>query len=594
MTQETQNSVDTLNRIIQIQDALAYYRMSKLNNMPEFIKKPVLYLLKKTTRYQDLNNLIKKYNSKKGFEFIEDVFEHLDFSFSTTLKSTGRIPAEGRLLIVANHPLGVFDGLSLLMAIRQVRSDVRIVTNHLFQDIEPLKELIIPEDQGIRGKSLKKNLKRVAQALQNEEAVIIFPSESVSRFGIKGIKDGAWRRGVIYLSRHYSAPVLPAFINARSSKLFYTAALFSRRLSSLLVPREIFRNSGRIIDITIGHQIPAAALSAIKSKNAIQMLRKHTYMIGRFEKGIFSTEKNVIHPVNKFEMRQEIENAQHLGETDDGMKILLMRHEQAPNTMREIARLREITFRKVGEGTGQKADTDKYDFYYHHLVLWDDKELEVVGAYRFGLCDEVVREKGLEGLYTSTLFHLSERFEHYLPYSIELGRSFVQPKYWNSNALDYLWHGIGAFLYHNPHIKYLFGPVSISKSYSKESIDMMVYFYTKWFTDKEELAKHKMQYILTEAKKEEFDKTFTEDTYKKDFKILKSNLKHYGHSVPTLYKQYSELCVEDGVRFSDFGIDADFGHCVDGFLVVEVPKITDKKQSRYIHSKAPVQNEVEK
>jgi putative hemolysin len=150
-----------------------------------------------------------------------------------------------------------------------------------------------------------------------------------------------------------------------------------------------------------------------------------------------------------------------------------VRYEAAPALMREIGRLRELTFRKVGEGTGRKIDLDEFDQYYQHIVLWDESQLEVVGAYRIAAGDVIYRRLGISGFYTSTLFRFSEEFEKYLPQSLELGRSFVQPNYWNSQALDYLWHGIGAYMAARPQYNYLFGPVSVSNSYSAEARELL-------------------------------------------------------------------------------------------------------------------------
>jgi len=253
--------------------------------------------------------------------------------------------------------------------------------------------------------------------------------------------------------------------------------------------------------------------------------------------------------------------------------------------MREIGRLRELTFRKVGEGTLRKIDLDEFDEHYLHIVLWDAAELEVVGAYRLAAGDEIYRSRGPAGFYTSTLFRFSEEFEKYLPQSLELGRSFVQPAYWNSQALDYLWHGIGAFIAKNPQYNYLFGPVSVSASYSTEAREMLVWFYSRWFgkTDGPVRAKHRFAYRAGHVA--QIEKAFKAEEYKQSFKELKQNLKHYGYAVPTLYKQYTELCDDGGVSFFDFGIDKDFNNSLDGFIFLDIGKIKEAKLERYVYSK---------
>jgi hypothetical protein len=248
-----------------------------------------------------------------------------------------------------------------------------------------------------------------------------------------------------------------------------------------------------------------------------------------------------------------------------------------------MARLREVTFRSVGEGSGKKLDLDKFDKYYKHIVVWDDEELEIVGSYRIGEGSQIIIEKGIEGFYTSTLFRFKANFiDEYLGQSIELGRSFVQKKYWNSNALNYLWMGIGAYIAARQEIKYLFGPVSISNSYPDEAKKMLVYFFYKWFGSVNNFAESKNRFQVPEKDFKEFQNLFNSESYKKDYLLLKKYMKAHGFTVPVLYKHYTDLCEADGVRFLDFGVDKDFENCIDGLIFIEVNKIKSEKKERYI------------
>lgn len=544
-----------------------------------------LGMLVKMLRLKELQRLVESHSDAKDFEFIEDMFDELDFSYILSEREKSRIPATGRLIIVSNHPLGALDGLALLKAIREVRSDVKVVVQNYLTEIDSLANLMIPFESMTSLADNRRANNVIGQALKSEEAVIIFPSIRVSRMRLSGIRDDFWRKQVIRLIQKYDAPVLPIYIHGKNSLRFYFAGMFSDKLAYSLLAGEIFRQKGRTITINIGHHISPSAFQSIKLKTGIALLRKHSLAIGKGKRGLFKTEKNVVHPVDRLAMLEELKEAELLGETDDGMKISIMPYDAAPAVIREIGRLREITFRKIGEGTGKKIDLDEYDRMYEHLVLWDESKLEIVGAYRLGICKNIIPQKGLTGLYTTTLFQFNEELEHYLPDAVELGRSFVQEKYWNSNALDYLWHGIGAFLAKRPEVKYLFGPVSISSSYSKQAQDTLVYFFRKWFSDTEELAVSRNRYILSRSRQAELAEIFTQDEYKKDFKALKQNLRHLGFSVPTLYKQYTDLCVEGGVSFLDFGIDEDFGNCTDGFLLLRISHIKKAKRARYIESK---------
>lgn len=564
-----------------IQDKYPNY----LKKAPGFWRRFIFGMIKRIVKEKKINKLIKENIDKKNIRFIEDLFEKLNFTYFISAKDMDKIPAEGKFLILANHPLGALDGLALLHIIHKIRRDVKIVANDIAYRIENIKEMILPYDDSFSEEIDKENMKGINLALKNENAVILFPSPEVSRISLSRIKETKWRKEVIDLIRKADVPVLPVYISGKNSFLFYLVSFFSKRLSMLMLPRETLKKVNKTIKIKVGNPILPNAFSSIKSKTAIALLRKHTYGLAWEKKGYFRTERTIIHPVNKKELKDEIMKGPLLGKTEDDKMIFFLDFENYPVTMREIGRLREQTFRKMGEGTGEKIDQDDYDRYYRHLVLWDDKELEIVGAYRFGIAKEIVAQYGIGALYTSTLFDYTKNFDPYISKTVELGRSFVQQKYWNSYALDYLWHGIGAFLVHNPDTEYLIGPVTISPTYVQDAKEMLVYFYRKWFPDKNNLAISKNPFIISEKKAKELGEVFSANDYKEDFKKLKSSLKYYNTSVPTLYKQYTELCEVGEVVFPDFGIDESFGNCVDGLIVVPINKLKDKKRERYIDSK---------
>jgi hypothetical protein len=240
-----------------------------------------------------------------------------------------------------------------------------------------------------------------------------------------------------------------------------------------------------------------------------------------------------------------------------------------------------LTFRTVEEGTGLALDLDKFDMYYSHIVLWDDMDLEIVGAYRVGYGPSILATQGVEGFYTHTLFDLRGNFAEYLPESIELGRSFVQPRYWGQHSLEYLWFGIGAYLREHPEIKYLFGPVSISNAYPDEAKELIVSFYQRQFGSLVPPAKAREPFVISQQSQQFAVESFSED-YSTSYKILNSELRKLGVKVPTLYKQYVELCVDNGCHFIDFNVDPAFNQCIDGLIMVEIDKITPKKRQRYI------------
>ena len=309
--------------------------------------------------------------------------------------------------------------------------------------------------------------------------------------------------------------------------------------------------------------------------------RKHLYRLGKSKSGILTTEAPIALAENRVKLKKAVEACQPLGNTPDGKHIYLYRREQAPSSviLKELGRLREIAFRAVGEGTGLRRDLDSFDDDYYHLLLWDNKELEIVGAYRFMPTKEQLERKGHKGLYSYGLFHYDTAMAHILDQGIELGRSFIQPRYWGKRSLDYLWQGIGAFLAQNPQYRYLMGPVSMSASLPAPARDLLVAFYKLHFSPRWPLARSRQPYANGSL---DIAGQFIEQDYQQDLSILKSMLDNLGCGIPTLYKQYSELCEPGGVQFLDFGIDPDFANCVDGLVLIDIHKMKLNKRQRYI------------
>jgi putative hemolysin len=553
-----------------------------------YIKKFLIKVLEKLLHIKEINLFIEQNEHLDEKHFINEVFEKLNFSYLISSSDFQKIPSEGRLICVANHPLGSLDSLSLLKAVLEIRNDVKIIVNDVLYNIDNLKNIFLPfrlDSTQIQ----KDNILAIYKAISNECAVIIFPAATVSRLKWLNVMDSTWNKGAVHFANKFDAPVLPVYIDGKNSFLFYFISLFSKKISMLLLVHELFNKRNKSIRIKIGDIIPSKAFTSsyIDMKYQTKLLKKHVYMLGHNQKGIFVTEKNIIHPIDRKIIKRELNNADHLGTTKEGMKIFLTTKNESPQTLMEIARLREITFRKVGEGTGGKLDLDKFDNYYSQLIVWDDTNLEIVGSYRIAKGENIINNYGSEGFYTSSLFNYSREFvDNYLNDSIELGRSFVQRKYWNSNALNYLWQGIGAYLKNNESVKYLFGGVSISNNYPESVKELIIFYFNKWYVDKLNLAQSKSRYIINVGKQTEYSQIFYGITAKEDYRILKNMLKPYGFTVPVLYKHYSELCDENGVKFLDFGVDPDFENCVDGLILVQVDLIKEEKKQKYIKAQS--------
>ncbi|NEG92595.1 lysophospholipid acyltransferase family protein [Leclercia adecarboxylata] len=537
-------------------------------------------LLKKLFHEEEFRQFAADHRHLKGLDMVEQVLEHLDILCTLPAHDLEQIPAHGPLIVMANHPTGTLDGLALLYAVSRVRRDVKVVTNRMLTHLEPLSSLFIPVDN-IGGQMAKSSFTLMEQHLQHAGVLIFFPAGEVSRPTRTGIRDKKWHPGFIKLAGKFRAPLLPVNIHARNSLLFYASTLLAPNLSMLLLMQQMFRRRHSRLPVKIGQQIGWSHWFSptLSPREMAEQCRQHVLRLGKGLPGIFKTESAIARPEDRATLKRELAQAESLGTTADGKTIYLWQRngqEEAP-ILRELGRLREIAFRAVGEGSGKRRDTDSFDDDYLHLILWDDEDLEIVGAYRF--IPTAMREP--EALYSYSLFHYDDKMRDILEHGIELGRSFIQPRYWGRRGLDYLWSGIGAYLARYPHYRYLFGPVSISGGLPPAARDLLVAFYRLWFPATHPLAASRRPYP---ASLPEVLAQFGGEDYVEDLTRLKSLLGNLGCGIPPLYKQYSELCEPGGVQFIDFGSDPSFNNCVDGLVLVDLCYLKANRYQRYIEA----------
>lgn len=541
-------------------------------------------LLKRLFYEDEFQQFAAAHRHLKGLDMVEQVLEHLDILCTFSARDLEQIPEHGPLVIIANHPTGTLDGLALLYAVSRVRRDVKVVTNRMLTHLEPLSSLFIPVDN-MGGRTAKSSLVQMEQHLQNAGVLIFFPAGEVSRPTRKGIRDKKWHSGFIKLAGKLRVPLLPVHIQAHNSLLFYASTLVSPTLSMLLLMQQMFRRRHSQLPIKIGQQIAwhhwhSATLS---SREMAEQCRQHVMRLGKGVPGVFKTQCAIARPEDRATLKRALAQAESLGKTSDGKTIYLWQRngqEDAP-LLRELGRLREIAFRAVEEGSGKRRDTDCYDDDYLHLILWDEEDLEIVGAYRFMPTAMQIEKRGVEGLYSYSLFHYDDKMQDVLEHGIELGRSFIQPRYWGRRGLDYLWSGIGAYLARYPHYRYLFGPVSISGGLPPAARDLLVAFYRLWFPATHPLAASRQPYP---ASLPDVLAQFGGVDYVDDLTKLKSLLGNLGCGIPPLYKQYSELCEPGGVQFIDFGSDPAFNNCVDGLVLVDLCYLKANRYQRYIEA----------
>ncbi len=548
--------------------------------------RPVVELLRVMTAEDRVNATLTTLRAARGFDFVEQALEHMGVRYHVAHTDRENIPAEGRVVIVANHPLGAIDALSLLHLVGSVRRDVRILANDVLMQLEPLGELLLPcevfGEQGARG------LREAYRALEQEQALIVFPAGEVSRLRPNGVRDGRWSSGFLRFARKAGAPVLPVHVAARNSPMFYSLSMLAKPLATLLLPREMYAAGKARITLTVGAQVPPAALTrdGMDEKRVAQRMRAHIYRLPRRKPPKFATSSAIAHPENPQAIKRALARAEALGATTDGKRILLLDARPDCPAMREIGRLRELSFRKVGEGTGLKRDLDAYDGWYRHVVLWDEQTLEIVGAYRLGEGARILAERGAAGFYSASLFEFAPAAHGFLAEAVELGRSFVQPRYWGSRSLDYLWQGIGAYLRTRPQVRYLFGPVSLSASLPEAARGWIVHAHRHYFGDPDGLARARNPYRDEPGLAAVAAERWAGRDVAAGLAALKQELGTVEAALPILYRQYVDLVEPEGVRFLDFGVDPAFGHCIDGLIRVDLTYLKPAKRSRYLSASA--------
>lgn len=568
-------------------EATVTSRFPQLARTPPGLRKPALSLLRQLVHEQEINSFLAGNRDVTGLAWIDRVFERFSFSYRVSAHDRANIPAQGRVLIVANHPIGSLDGLALLRLVGEVRQDVKIIANDLLTHFDQLQSLLIPVDVFGGGGAIGSYRKVVAE-LEAERAVIIFPAGEVSRAGPLGVRDPDWRGGFLHFARKARAPLLPVRIEARNSLLFYGVSLLSKPASTMLLSDEMFKQQHKTITFHVGEVIPNARLFSgeVNERRLVQRLRKHVYKLGRARRVVFETERTVAHPEPRQLLQQELNRAQLLGHTRDHMGIYLVDWHESSALLREIGRLRELSFRQVGEGTGKRRDLDRYDQHYRHLLLWDSKALEIAGAYRIGDCARILSQHGSDGLYTSSLYEFTPAFSALLPEAVELGRSFVSPAYQGKACLDYLWQGIGAFLAHHPQIRYLFGPVSMSAQYPAPLMEELVFCFSRYYGSSELLATARNPFDLTTERQLQLQQRYQGLDRDAAVACLQASFGAENCRMPVLYRQYTALFEDEGFRTLVFSRDPDFSNCLDGLCLTDLSLLKPGKRARYIPAPA--------
>lgn len=306
----------------------------------------------------------------------------------------------------------------------------------------------------------------------------------------------------------------------------------------------------------------------------------------------------VIYPVEKEKLIAELTDEHFVRRTNKaGNEIYIFNAHSAPNLMREVGRIRELTFRSAGGGTGKEIDIDEFDVEettpYQQLIVWDPKEKEIIGGYRYIVCDHLSQNaEGEPNLATTELFRFSEEFKTtYLPYMIELGRSFVHPLYQSTRmgrksvfALDNLWDGLGALTVEHPQIEYFFGKVTMYTNFNIQARDMILYFMKKYFQDTEDLVVpiHSLEIKINDRQMEGI---FTGNNYVEDYKTLSRYVRELGENIPPLVNAYMSL--SPSMKMFGTAINPGFGGVEETAILIKIGDVYEAKKKRHIATYIP-------
>ncbi len=562
-------------------------RLPWLTRYPAVLR-PLISLVKTVTNEARFNRLLQQAGSSQGLEFVDRMLAMLGTRHGTDAGSSESVPASGPLLVVANHPLGMQDALVLLHWLGSIRPDVRMLGNDWLVNVPPLSSLLLPVD--VFGGGGGTRARHLYRSLENGEALIIFPAGEVSRVHAGVVRDATWSDGFARLSFHARTPVLPVRVRAHNSAMFYALSMLSKPLSTALLPREATAGTDRHIGLGIGPLVSADELeqrSGGSSRRAAELMRKEVYRIGKTHNPAPAVEVALAPADRADDVAAELQRSEKLADLSDGKHLWLFTGDQDSSVMREIGRLRELTFRKVGEGSGKCRDLDFHDAHYEHLVLWDSYANCIAGSYRLGHAGRLISTLGMAGLYTTTLFEFSATLQPRLAQGLELGRSFVAPAYWRSRALEQLWQGIGLYLQRHPELHYLFGAVSMPITLPREAREWIAAAHLQCF-GMPDLAHARRPFIVPVEIIRQVEQACAGLDSPAAMDRLKQHLDTLGVSLPVLYRQYVDLAEADGVQFLAFGDDPGFSGCVDGLVWLDLARLKPGKRARYLGQRSIV------
>ena len=543
-------------------------------------------------------------DSPEGFR-LESLLSEMRIDVRVDSADQVRIPASGPVVVVANHPYGVLDGALLTVLLTRVRPDVKVLTNFLLGDVPELQDHCIFVDPFETDRSIESNRRALREALswlQRGGMLAIFPSGEVSQWQMPAghVADPEWNDTAVRLIRRTGATALPVYFCGHNSVGFQLLGMIHPKLRAAFLLQEFLNQEGKRVEVRVGSPVQTDTVAALADdRKAIEYLRWRTYLLARRSKAEISwpvalrtklaakIQEPVAAPSLRSAMTEEIASLsadRRLAENQE-LAVYLGMATEIPNLLLEVGRLREATFRRAGEGTGKARDLDSFDGYYWHVLLWHKTKQEVVGAYRAGSTKEILAERGIAGLYTSTLFRYDERLFEKLGPALELGRSFVRPEYQRQYApLLLLWKGIARLVAKHPKIPALFGAVSISNDYTQASREMIYRFFES------RMQEDNLAGLIVPRRK--FRPAFLRPwdcqamcRALRDLDELSqpiTDIESDGKGLPILLRQYAKI----GGKLLGFNVDRKFSNALDGLVVVDLRTTDPAVLDRYMGKEA--------
>ena len=559
-----------------------------------FFGNAVGWVLLKVLGISKLNKVYDKTKHLDKLDFLDAMVKEFQIDFEIPEEDLKRIPKTGAFITVSNHPLGGIDGILLLKLLASSRPDFKILANFILLKIEPIKDFVLPvnpfDNKKDEGKSSYTGIKQALEHVNNGNPLGLFPAGEVSTYsdGML-IQDKPWEEAAVKFIKKARVPVVPICFHAKNSTLFYILAKLSDTLRTAKLPSELLTQKRRTIKVRIGNQIPVKDQDEYEDLSKFSdFIRMKTYMLANpYKKGLLkiitptlifpSQPKTIVTARPTEHLIEEVEQlkvSDAILLTSKNYSVFLADSQQIPNILHEIGRLREITFRTIGEGTNKAIDIDVYDAYYKHMFLWDNDAQRVVGAYRMGLGDEIYKAKGIEGFYVNELFKFEPELYSMLSKTIEMGRAFIINEYQQRPMpLFLLWKGIVHVTLRYPNLKYLLGGVSISNKFSNFSKSLMIGFMKSNYYDP-----YVAQYVHPKkdykVRLKDEHKDYIFDASKVDmnkFDKLIDEIEPGSLRLPVLLKKY----VKQNARLVAFNVDPKFNNAIDGLMYIRISDLPE-------------------